>query len=181
MLSTLSKRKKQSIIFSSVVGAAVLALTIGSSALQAEGRGDKGGWGFGGDQHDCRSGQHERGGRGHHQGKGGHGGMLGQLLHPKLIKSLDLSEEQMAQIKSLMEESRAAHEAEREANKAAHQAALESALQQDAVTAEALMALSDQRGENHKQARADMIAEVLNILTPDQRLELLKRVELVRQ
>lgn len=177
--TTKTTRKKKVIIFSGLLGTAAIALALGGAALQAEGRG---GWGFDGGKGDCqRSGQHERSGRGFHSGKGGQGGMLGQLMHPKMLQQLDLSDAQQAELKALMADHKAQRQANREAMQSEKQAALSAALSEEPISADALLALSsslNQQGEGRAQARAEHLAAVLNVLTSEQRTELLSKLSL---
>lgn len=118
------------------------------------------------------------GGGGH--GRGGHG--PGHAFM-KVVKDLDLSEDQQTRIRAIMEEARAERQADHEGRKA-QMTAFKDALLSDAPDAAALHSMADDAHDARKAKLHDRIDDMIAvsaILTPAQRAEASARMDELRE
>lgn len=104
--------------------------------------------------------------------KGGQHGAksMKALFHPKVLKKLSLTDAQEAAFKEAFEQ----FKTEREANQGAREATLKAFLNQDNITASELAAFQDARKaeqEAMRTKRNQSMSLLLNILTPEQRVQ----------
>lgn len=119
---------------------------------------------------------------GHHggkcDGKGGHG--FKGIFHPSALEAVQATDAQKAQIAQLMQQARAERKANRDGREARRdnmQQQFRAVLSKPTVTAEDLDTLQADRKvqfEAQKDKRQTHMAAMLNVLTPEQRVQLLE-------
>jgi len=105
---------------------------------------------------------------------GGPGMERGFGFHPGMFRALDLSEDQQAQIRTLVGQDRAAREEQREAHVAAMeeiQESIHAAIAAETFDAAALRALYEQRSALLEEGfirQQQLLHDIFQVLTPDQ-------------
>jgi Spy/CpxP family protein refolding chaperone len=116
----------------------------------------------------------------HHGGPGGEMGMLGGGRHLEhMAQELNLSEQQVDQIKAIFADLHQQNSQYRESMHGGMKAVMETLLKNpnDTATAQALI---DQQAATEKQLKTNMLlatSKALNVLTPDQRAQLAQKIE----
>jgi len=98
----------------------------------------------------------------------------GQRLN-RLLRKLDLSETQKRQLKEIRKEMRQAKVMQREQHKGA--ATLKKYLSVDGFDREGFAQAATERSKTMAQARAAMMEKYISVLTPEQRIMLIERLE----
>lgn len=115
---------------------------------------------------------------GHCNGKRGHGHQ--HLFNPSALKAIQVTDAQQAQLKELMQQARTERETSRENRKAQRdnmQQQLREVFSQPTIAAadlEALHARRKAQSDTRKNQRQTHMAAMLNVLTPEQRVQLLE-------
>lgn len=110
--------------------------------------------------------------------KGGHG--FKGMFHPSALEAVQATDAQKEQIRQLMQQARTERKANRDSRSTQHdnmQQQLREVFSQPTVTAEDLDMLNSSRKaqfEARKDSRQAHMAAMLNVLTPEQRVQLLE-------